>query len=230
MSSGNWGFINNWEYFNDIEYNVERALEAISKGFDVNAKDDFFASTALHNAVFRGKLEIASKLIENGADVNALDDYLRSPLHYAAERGNKAMIKVLLDKGANASAIDINGEVAYDLSKDFDAKNISNPEAEVSDHTNENISTENLCAEKNSPQIIANLEATASNLTNDISINMPKRSYYLIKQIEQVLDHEVEEINSVHDNISWNMTLACTTSLVGLAAATGTIYYCYVSI
>ena len=220
MFSGNWGSINKWEYFDEIEYNVERALDAIAKGLDVNVKDEFFASTALHNSVFRGKLQIASSLIEKGAEINAADDYLRTPLHYAAKLGDVSMVKLLLDKGANASAIDIDGLIAYNLSTDNTVKNILNPEANTSDGSEENNDVINTALELQADGEIVPLE-TLTNISN------PKKNYYLIKKIEPVSDGAAEEINTIHDNISWEMTLVCTASLAGLAAATGMMYYCY---
>jgi ankyrin repeat protein len=44
-------------------------------------------------------------LLASGADVAANDGYGRTALHWAAFRGNEAVARLLLEKGANANAI-----------------------------------------------------------------------------------------------------------------------------
>ena len=74
----------------------------VAGGADVNARNDAGA-TALMWAV--DDPDIARLLVDRGADVNARSDDARTPLIIAAGRhGSAAVVKLLLDHGADASA------------------------------------------------------------------------------------------------------------------------------
>ncbi|KAL8375824.1 hypothetical protein RB595_007104 [Gaeumannomyces hyphopodioides] len=63
--------------------------------------------TPLHAAVYGGHFDVAALLIALGADVEACEGYLGglcTPFHLAVESGNPAMVRFLLDSGANAGA------------------------------------------------------------------------------------------------------------------------------
>jgi len=80
---------------------TQRALKYIkyfiSKGADVNARDDA-DNTPLHAAVEIGNVEIAMYLVSRGADINALRRGWSTPLDLA--KGNGEMVRHLLSKGA----------------------------------------------------------------------------------------------------------------------------------
>lgn len=56
--------------------------------------------TSLHDAIQNQETELASALIAQGANINKMDDKGNTPLHLAAEAGNKKIFKLLLDFGA----------------------------------------------------------------------------------------------------------------------------------
>ena len=58
---------------------------------------------------------IASLLIKAGADVNAPSADGRTPLHWAAFRGNKEFMEFLLESGADVHVEDSKGLTALDL-------------------------------------------------------------------------------------------------------------------
>ena len=60
--------------------------------------------TLLEAAAGKGKLAVATLLLENGADVNGLKHPGLTPLHFAAGNAHKAMVDLLLRKGANPNA------------------------------------------------------------------------------------------------------------------------------
>ena len=61
--------------------------------------------TLLHHMAAEGELAKAKLLIAHGANVDAIDDEYRStPLGVAARRGQRELVKLLLDSGADASA------------------------------------------------------------------------------------------------------------------------------
>jgi ankyrin repeat protein len=59
----------------------------------------------LNTALRRGDTAIVAWLAERGADVNRRDQFGATPLHDAAAGGNAAMLRVLLDHGAQIDAV-----------------------------------------------------------------------------------------------------------------------------
>src|SRR5262245_4426360 len=64
---------------------------------------DADGTTPLHGAVRRDDVATAKQLIKAGADVKAVTRYGVTPLGMAALNGSAAMLRVLLDAGANPS-------------------------------------------------------------------------------------------------------------------------------
>src|SRR5437588_12297541 len=77
----------------------------LNQKIDVNApgKD---GTPALHWVVRVDDVETARLLIQAGANVKLADRYGVTPIYLAASNGNAAMIKLLLDSGADANSID----------------------------------------------------------------------------------------------------------------------------
>ena len=61
---------------------------------------------------------VADWLIRKGADVNAANDNGNTPLMYAAERGYREIIEVLILNGANTALKNNAGKTAYDLARE----------------------------------------------------------------------------------------------------------------
>src|SRR5206468_3405091 len=71
------------------------------QGADPNRKNDSNATALMWAAT---DLEKTRVLVEHGADVNARSNDLRTPLMIAARRpSNAAVVKLLLERGANAN-------------------------------------------------------------------------------------------------------------------------------
>lgn len=73
----------------------------LGQGADVNAEDPRRGGTALHEAAYWGRPDVAALLIESGAQVNGDKNY--SPLNDAAWRGNTEVAELLLEKGADVN-------------------------------------------------------------------------------------------------------------------------------
>jgi ankyrin repeat protein len=70
---------------------------------DINAtRSD--GDNALHCVVGWGDLAAAKALIDAGIDVNKAGDLGYTPLHIASMKGNVAMVRLLIDSGANLFA------------------------------------------------------------------------------------------------------------------------------
>jgi len=65
---------------------------------------------ALHWVVRVDDLDTARLLIQAGANVKLADRYGVTPIYLAASNGNAAMIKLLLDSGADANTVDPTAE------------------------------------------------------------------------------------------------------------------------
>ncbi|KAL6909249.1 putative ankyrin repeat protein [Trichoderma evansii] len=74
-----------------------------------------------------GKVDTVQLLLENGADISAKSRYNRdTPLHSAARRGSKLVIKLLLEYGAVVGSKNMVGETALDISIMLRDEDISN--------------------------------------------------------------------------------------------------------
>ena len=80
---------------------VERVKLLISKGADVNAKDEE-EQTPLHHATRAANTEVVQLLVEAGADVNAKDNRGRTPLRLAG-RYEPDTVRLLIEAGADVN-------------------------------------------------------------------------------------------------------------------------------
>lgn len=60
---------------------------------------------------------ICRTLISQGARRDITDQRGRNALHYAAERGHNDVVRLLLDHGVPAHAVDIEGKTPFDLAQ-----------------------------------------------------------------------------------------------------------------
>ncbi|CAK9007951.1 Putative ankyrin repeat protein MM_0045, partial [Durusdinium trenchii] len=77
----------------------------VKNGAKLDAQD-LYGWTALRYAVRADQVEAAEALIEGGADMNLSSKSGRTPLMSAASNGIADMVKLLLDAGADAKAVD----------------------------------------------------------------------------------------------------------------------------
>uniref|UniRef100_UPI00117F95B2 ankyrin repeat domain-containing protein n=1 Tax=Wolbachia endosymbiont of Nilaparvata lugens TaxID=357143 RepID=UPI00117F95B2 len=69
-----------------------------------------------------GNTNEVTRLISEGVSVNAVDDKGNPPLHLAAEKGHKEIVKILLDKGTNVNAKDVDGKPPFGLATNEEIK------------------------------------------------------------------------------------------------------------
>jgi ankyrin repeat protein len=94
---------------------IEQIKSLISKGVDVNAKDDR-GMTPLHEAADYGQKEVAKVLIARGAIIDMANELDQTPLHVAAKFGSQYVPELLLAAGANVNARDGRGNTPLHIS------------------------------------------------------------------------------------------------------------------
>jgi ankyrin repeat protein len=96
------------------EEGAELIAMLLEAGADINAADDD-GYTALHYAAYlNDNPEITAQLLDAGADANLGTGFGSTPLMLACREGKVQVINLLLDKGADASIEDEDGEKAAD--------------------------------------------------------------------------------------------------------------------
>lgn len=92
-----------------------RLASLLAHQFFEFASQDRDSLKAIHWASTYGKLGLVSLLLRNGVDIatKGTDSFKWEPLHYAVYSGNTDIVALLLEKGANVSALD--GEQATPL-------------------------------------------------------------------------------------------------------------------
>lgn len=93
----------------------------LERGKDIG-KDDLGAMLAA--AANNNSNDVALDLLRRGAPVNGRNRRGRAPLHGASFYGNRALVKALLDAGADGSAKDRQGNTPMSQAKGNDAKEI----------------------------------------------------------------------------------------------------------
>lgn len=84
-----------------IENRGAQLKEAIKLGADLNSTT-IFTTTLLQQAIGEEKTQVIKLMIENGVDVNyRVSDEDLTPLMYAINSGNKEIVTLLLDNGAD---------------------------------------------------------------------------------------------------------------------------------
>ena len=82
-------------------------------GFTAAAKRDL-GTYPLHKAVLHEDIDLVRRLIKIRENVNLRDHKLKTPLHFAAGTARFRIVRLLLENGANAEAVDINGMTPMD--------------------------------------------------------------------------------------------------------------------
>ncbi len=92
----------------------------LEKGAAVNMPDSY-GNTPLHIAVLNNSLELVPILLNaKNTDANVKNAFGKTPLHIAAEINSPEIIKQLLDKGADKTLKNNNGDTPLDIRKNSD--------------------------------------------------------------------------------------------------------------
>ena len=98
-------------------YNKDKIDYLIGKGADVNAKDNS-GNTPLITAAKEysyAMTDVVTTLLNHNADLQAKDLDEMTALHWAAKQGLPGVVELLVEKKANAEAIDNSGKTPLDL-------------------------------------------------------------------------------------------------------------------
>jgi len=98
--------------------NIEEVALLIEEGAQVNAKSIFEEIDGkdwvpLHVACKYGYIDIVRCLIENGADINAQNQQCLTPLHCAVLNYRRAVVRYLLNVGADHDKQTVLGHTAF---------------------------------------------------------------------------------------------------------------------
>lgn len=101
----------------------------IEHGADVNAlsSGEIARVPPLRTAAHARSVSMARLLLDAGADVNGEGEDGFTTLHAAAFNGDEALIRLLLDRGANPGVKDPQGRTAADLVKDDNLRSLLDP-------------------------------------------------------------------------------------------------------
>ena len=88
---------------------TEAAKLLLNRGADIDGGGTNGAMTPLQCAIYSGHGETAAYLLQNGADPNFADQYGRMALAVAANNGDAALARLLLEAGANVEQQDDRG-------------------------------------------------------------------------------------------------------------------------
>lgn len=81
--------------------------------------------TALHYAAVAGYVEIVELLLKNQASVDAFSPNKTTPLMMATRSGKLALIKILIQNGADVTLKNAQGMTAYDFATQVEMRNIA---------------------------------------------------------------------------------------------------------
>jgi len=94
---------------------VATVSDAIAAKPSLVRKTEWGGNTLLHDAVEKGRQDVAALLLNQKADANARNDNGFTPLHVAAQNGDLPMIRLLLAHGAGVRIFDKRGRTPADI-------------------------------------------------------------------------------------------------------------------
>lgn len=99
-----------------IQSRPDVARAALRWGADADARESAYNSTPAAAAAAVGAIEVIHTLADGGADLNVVGAF-GSPLHHAIFHGRRAVVRVLLDRGADSRVKDAQGCTPRQLAK-----------------------------------------------------------------------------------------------------------------
>jgi ankyrin repeat protein len=103
--------------------NYDVAALCLEAGVDIDQVD---GRALLHAFAHQGDIVGTRWLVDHGARIDVRDQGNNTPLHKACERNSTlTVVKLLLEHGANCSAVNNNGETALDVANKFGKKSIA---------------------------------------------------------------------------------------------------------
>ena len=96
-----------------------KMVEFLQRGADINHVDEPDGWTPLIYSIYYDNKYARDELLKQGADILKSDYSYRTPLMFAAIRGDSALIKKLIRLGANIREQDIMGKSALDFAREY---------------------------------------------------------------------------------------------------------------
>lgn len=124
--------------------NIEAVKSFLEDGTNINAKDDKYGATPLHEAASRGHIEIAKLLISKKANVDSKGKYGETPLHRAVLGGHADLVDLLIQKKANVNAKEDDGTTVLESAIKYKETKIIELLRNHGGKTTEELNTEDL--------------------------------------------------------------------------------------
>lgn len=96
---------------------IDEVGHLLEQGISPNATNED-GLTPLHQCCIDNNADMLRLLLDYGANVNAQDSEKWTPLHAAATCGHLYLVKLLISRGANLLAVNVDGNMPYDLCDD----------------------------------------------------------------------------------------------------------------
>jgi protein phosphatase 1 regulatory subunit 16A len=93
---------------------IGEVARLLQKGVNADATN-MDGLTALHQCCIDDNAEMLRLLLDYEADVNAQDSEKWTPLHAAATCSNLNLVKILISRGANLLAVNLDANFPYDI-------------------------------------------------------------------------------------------------------------------
>ena len=105
-----------------VLFSLANRMFKLPSGLDKPDNAHQEGSKALFSAIAKGRLDIASRLINAGANINGRSQQGYTALMIAASHGHDDIVSLLLDRGVDLTTVDADGRNALQIAREADRK------------------------------------------------------------------------------------------------------------
>ncbi len=106
--------------FSEMEKRIHVMMQRTSAAFLLAGDDRIFHSDApVGSDISQNHKNVVQQLLSHGADAGVRDSQGRTPLWWAAVKGDEAMVQLLLESGADPEASDLEGKTPLSIATEY---------------------------------------------------------------------------------------------------------------